>query len=95
MIIALDYDGTYSRDPMLWDRFIRDCKASGHLIILATMRYENGIEDVELKRIFEPMEVRLIFTGRKAKESFLADLGIFPKIWIDDNPSTVTQGLRR
>ena len=91
MIIALDYDGTYTRDPILWDQFIQNAQASGHEVVLATMRYENGIEDIEVKRIFEPLDVQMIFTGRQAKHNFLAQMGVFPKIWIDDNPAWIYQ----
>lgn len=29
MKLALDYDGTYTAEPALWDRFIADVKAFG------------------------------------------------------------------
>ena len=37
--IGLDYDGTYTVDPDLWLRFVRQAKDRGHEVICVTMRY--------------------------------------------------------
>lgn len=91
MIIALDYDGTYTGDPILWNEFIRNCKTRGHDIVVATMRNEGTPEEKEVIEAFSKMDLRIIFTNRKAKLNYLAELGIFPKIWIDDNPLWIYQ----
>ena len=41
MIIALDYDGTYTRAPRLWDDFIALADAGGYSVVVVTMRDEN------------------------------------------------------
>jgi peptidoglycan/xylan/chitin deacetylase (PgdA/CDA1 family) len=84
VIIALDYDGTYTADPAMWDAYIKIAKARGHEVLIATMRFES--EPVNVKG------VRVIYTGRKAKAPFLRDLGIEPAIWIDDNPCFIYAG---
>lgn len=33
MIIALDYDGTYTEDPDLWNKFLEDSKKEDILFI--------------------------------------------------------------
>lgn len=72
MIIALDYDGTYTADPMLWLPFIAMALQRGHRVVCVTMRYPEEAIDM-------PCEV--VYTSRKAKAiAFKAD------IWIDDNP---------
>lgn len=72
MRIALDYDGTYTRDPAMWDRFIADAVANGHLVVCVTMRHPH--EPIQM-----PCEV--VYTGRKAKAAFWpAD------VYIDDKP---------
>jgi len=74
MLIALDYDGTYTEDPELWDRFIDDAKRNGHDVKILTMRYPH--EAIILHG------VDIIYTGRKAKYKFIpAD------IYIDNEPS--------
>ena len=78
MFIALDYDKTYTADPILWDGFIQSAKDRGHEVKIVSMRYPNEpIESV-------PIEV--LYTSRKAKASCVqAD------IWIDDSPQWVYQ----
>ena len=78
MLIALDYDKTYTVDPRLWDRFIHDAKTNGHIVKIVTMRYPHEmITDA-------PCDV--IYTSRQAKAKvFRAD------VWIDDSPHWVYQ----
>lgn len=83
MLIAIDYDGTYTRDPELWLRFVVDAKKNGHTIVLATMRHNTEIDNIceKLKK-----EVRIVCTSRKAKVKALMEMDIIPDIWIDDQP---------
>lgn len=83
MIIALDYDQTYTKDPELWNFFIRKAFKRGHQIICVTMRYVYEGEDV-INSVGK--ECNIIFTGRKAKLSYLHERQIKPDVWIDDNP---------
>lgn len=74
MNIALDYDGTYTRDPEMWDKFIILAEKMGHEVVCLTMRHPS--EPVAMK-----IPIRIIYTARKAKALFYnAD------IWIDDMP---------
>ncbi len=41
MIICIDYDDTYTRDPSLWDSFISNVKHRNHTVICVTMRSES------------------------------------------------------
>lgn len=77
MRIALDYDGTYTRDPQLWDQFIGSCAGAGHELVCVTMRYPE-------EAISPPCEV--VYTSREAKLPFMVALGRKPDVWIDDNP---------
>lgn len=83
MIIALDYDGTYTADIELWLAFVRNAKERGHRVIVCTMRYEDeGLSiDPRLKD-----EVEIFYTSRRAKKKYMRNQGIEPNIWIDDNP---------
>jgi hypothetical protein len=72
MRISIDYDGTYTRDPVLWDSFIQSAKDRGHEVVCVTMRYPH-------EPIAMPCEI--FYTSRKAKAIVCeAD------IWIDDSP---------
>jgi len=82
MIIAIDYDGTYTLDPHFWNEFIyRAIKENSHTVICATMRHDTDEERIEM-----PHGINIIYTGRIAKLPFLSGLGINPDVWIDDNP---------
>lgn len=78
MLIALDYDKTYTEDPRLWNTFIDLAKDSGHVVKIVTMRHPS-----------EPIEnpsCEVIYTSRKAKNGFIR-----PSIWIDDSPHWIFQ----
>lgn len=83
MLIALDYDGTYTADPDLWLDFIKRAQSRGHTVICVTMRHDHETLDMCL-RLQDRVEV--ICSARQAKQLFLNELGIYPDIWIDDNP---------
>lgn len=85
MLIALDYDGTYTLDPDFWNEFIKMVISKGHKIICATMRYDNQLESSDVLNSLGK-SCQVIFTGRNAKKEFLANINIYPDVWIDDNP---------
>ena len=78
MLIALDYDKTYTVDSVLWDDFVQIAQNRGHDVKIVTMRRpDEAIIDA-------PVEV--VYTSRKAKAAVVnAD------IWIDDSPHWVYQ----
>ncbi len=78
MNIALDYDGTYTRDPELWNAFIRAAEANGHHVTCVTMRYPEEAID---------MPIPVIYTSRQAKMGFFS-----ADIWIDDQPHFLVMG---
>jgi hypothetical protein len=78
MLIALDYDKTYTADPALWDNFVQSAQNRGHTVKIVTMRRpDEFIVDV-------PVEI--VYTSRKAKAAFVS-----ADIWIDDSPQWVYQ----
>ena len=86
MLIALDYDGTYTADPYLWDIFVEAATIKGHTIYCVTMRTEEEAKEIP-KVLLD--KVLLICTNRMAKEPILISQGINIDIWIDDNPNWI------
>jgi len=86
MLIALDYDGTYTADKEMWDVFIHQARLRGHQIVVATMRFDIPAEADIVRLELEENVDHMIFTGRKAKKQFLRNQQLVPDIWIDDNP---------
>jgi hypothetical protein len=83
MLIALDYDGTYTADPLLWDAFIAHARIRGHEVHVVTMRSAS-----------EPVRVgahvdRVHYTDRKAKRPYMQARGLVVQVWVDDMPDFI------
>lgn len=87
MIIVLDYDDTFTRDPELWYAFSKMLWARGHSVIGCTMR--SKAEKFDINPLYYESCEMVYYSNRKGKRSYLASLRIFPHVWIDDNPEFV------
>lgn len=86
MIVALDYDRTYTADPDLWLLFIQSATARGHTVYCATQRAESDPVDEALAIA---VEGRVVYTNRKAKRWLMEARGIAVDVWIDDSPAGI------
>jgi len=84
MIIALDYDLTFTEDPAGWLTCATHMRLRGHKIYGVTMRYPE--EASGMSAMFNAACDEILFTGRKAKQPFMAERGIHVNVWIDDSP---------
>lgn len=84
--ICLDYDGSFTEFPELFDMIIKESSRLKYKVILATMRYPHE-EDLFLKEINNRISV--YYTSRKAKLPYLESMGIEPDLWIDDRPDFI------
>ena len=82
MIIALDYDYTYDRDPLIWDQVITAAERHGHTVIVVTMRHEHERPEIPLWP-----NMPIFCTGREPKVRHMRNMGIKVDIWIDDDPT--------
>lgn len=82
MNIALDYDETYTKDPIMWQKFIDLVQLSGHDIMIVTYR------DPSLTLDHDP-KIPVYFTSYKAKRTYMENKGIQIDVWIDDSPETI------
>ncbi len=80
-IIALDYDGTYTDDPVLWELFIKNALNCGHTVLCITMRYP------ETEKI--ALNIPVYYTKRQSKMNFCKANNIDIDIWIDDKPGWI------
>jgi hypothetical protein len=87
MLIALDYDGTYTADPDLWQAFIAAARSRSHQVFVVTMRHEFEGDDV-MRQLHGKVD-RIVFTARRAKRPHMEFLGHQVQIWIDDRPHWV------
>lgn len=83
MVIALDYDNTYTEDPELWDTWIEHAKSRGHVVVCVT--YRRAHDTVE-----HPMRgIEVFYTGGIDKAPFMRDSGLSVDVWIDDWPELI------
>lgn len=93
MLLVLDYDETYTADPVFWGDFIQSAKARGHLIVCCTMRFEAAKafnEDVETD--MGQYDIPIVYAARhRDKWVAMQDAGYRPEnaIWIDDCPQYI------
>lgn len=93
--IALDFDGTFDRDPHLWGGLIENARYGGHQVFIVTGR-EGTDEDRET--IAEVLgragvdKATVLFVNRRSKLDFMREAGIRIDIWIDDDPETLVRG---
>jgi hypothetical protein len=87
MLIALDYDGTYTADVELWDRFIAHSRANGHRVFVVTMRFPHEGDEIS-RRLLGKVD-RIIYTSRGAKRRHLERLGHAVHVWIDNHPEHI------
>ena len=87
MLIALDYDDTYTRDKVFWDHLISLAIKRGHSVICVTAREERyrAEVDADLGQLVEA----ILCTGGRAKQSFAMDAGFNVSVWIDDQPGWI------
>ena len=87
MLIALDYDGTYTRDKEMWDEVIAVFKKYGHEVVCDTMRYKDS-ESTEVELDLRNKVDYIVYTNRLAKiPEVKKQINKNPDIWIDDQPA--------
>lgn len=90
MLIVLDYDETYTADPLLWGHFIGSAQCRGHIVICCTMRSPD--KDQFNADVIEDMarhHVQIVYAANhRDKWAAVEAAGYMPEnaIWIDDRP---------
>ena len=90
MNISLDFDGTYTEAPELWNRFIAQFRNAGHKVYCITMRKPEECADVESSLSNRVDAIH--YTSREGKISYCLKHGLKVDVWIDDQPHFITGG---
>lgn len=88
MNLALDFDDTYTRDPIFWDIFIASAKLYGHDIRIVTFR-KRTMTDPALDYL--SLTIPVIYTEYEQKRSFTNKIGWMVDVWIDDSPEFIVE----
>jgi hypothetical protein len=87
LIIAIDYDGTYSAHPSLFDKAIKLFQEGGHTVICITNR-TSTVKKHEIVNSIGQL-VPVIFAGSDWKKDAAIANGYRVDVWLDDNPSSI------
>lgn len=88
LVIGLDFDETWTADPVLWQCFINLAIARNHTVVIVTGR--KGLEgDVEEISQATKNKIPVVFAGSTPKRQAAEKQGFLVDIWIDDMPDMI------
>ncbi len=85
MNIAIDFDGTWSRDPGCFIQLTHLLQEKNHRVFIVTRRVQS--DGIHLNQI--PTNVKVIYCNGEFKRLHCEKLGLKIDIWIDDEPGTI------
>lgn len=92
MIISIDFDDTYTKDPKLWDRFAVDAIARGHTVYCVSARSVQDMDDPKRSIGLIISENNCIGTNLEPKREFMRNVHkIHVNVWIDDMPEMIVE----
>lgn len=94
MKISIDYDETYTRDPVFWNGFIQNALDCGHEVYCVSARDVRHMDDVEFTVGRLIGAKNCIGTSMQPKREFMwREKDIYIDVWIDDQPEMIVQSL--
>lgn len=92
--ISIDYDDTYTRDPVFWNMFCQDALDRGHEVYCVSARHPTHMDDPEFTVGRVIGASKCIGTNGVAKKDFMwNEHGIIIDVWVDDTPEAVVTGI--
>lgn len=89
MIIAIDYDYTFTADPDTFTKIIDLFQKAGHTVICVTGRSDDGVMDIPVRNSIGKL-IPVIFAGKEWKAEAAKKRGYNVNIWIDDMPGMIS-----
>ena len=90
MRISIDYDDTYTKDPLMWNWFAKTALDRGHEVYCVSARGEHHMDDPKntIGRIIGADNC--FGTGMKPKKEYMWEAHkINIDVWIDDMPEMI------
>ena len=88
MTIAIDLDGTWTGDPILWNAFVASMNSRGHQAIIATGR-SGWSHDMARHNI--PSSMKIVYCSGRLKREECQKQGFQVDIWVDDSPGSIEE----
>ena len=94
MILSIDYDDTYTRDPLFWNWVCEEAMKRGHDVWCVSARHNDYPMDEARQTIGRIIGAdKCVGANGVAKRDHLFKThGVYADVWIDDMPDTVTVG---
>ncbi len=94
MTISIDFDETFSKDPVMWGEFAMKADAEGNTVYMITRREDTPENQAFIKETIGEHNhaftgVLLIGEGMQKADAAKA-AGINVDVWIDDSPETIS-----
>lgn len=86
LTIAIDYDDTYTADPVFWNKVIQLAKDHGHNMICITARSNENRQELSNSL---PEGIATYFSYDEPKADYIKRQNIVVDIWIDDSPGWI------
>ena len=93
MTISIDFDETFSKDPVMWGEFAMKSESEGNTIVMISRRPDTVANQKEIAdtigiHLHAFSKIMLIGEGMQ-KADAAAAAGISVDVWIDDAPETI------
>lgn len=88
MIVAIDYDNTYTADHETWNKVIHTLLDAGHTVICVTGREAIGAM-AEPVMVSVGRIIPVVFAGKEWKREAALKRGYKVDVWIDDSPEYI------
>jgi hypothetical protein len=92
MNISIDYDDTYTKDPLLWNWFAQEALKRGHKVYCVSARGTQHMDHPKLTigRVIGPDNC--FGTGLRPKREFMRTMHkIDIDVWVDDTPEMIVE----
>lgn len=92
MVVAFDFDGTWTRDPVFWRAVVALLLASGHACVMVTGRSDADRWGAEVRREIGNL-MPIVFAAGGWKDAAARRAGLIVDVWVDNEPSGIARAL--
>lgn len=89
LIISIDFDDTYTKDPEFWDEVCKLAMTRNHKVYCVSARPEEHMPKVRESLGLIIGEDACFGTGLKPKRKWMKRKNIEIDVWIDDTPDAI------
>jgi hypothetical protein len=98
MTISIDFDETFSKDPVMWGEFAMKSAADGNTVYMITRREDTPENQAEIEATIgqyaDAFTDVLLIGAAMQKQDGAKAAGINVDVWIDDAPETIQSGMQ-